>query len=203
MHTSKCCDQAPIISSCRLCSIHEHLANLQLHQILGSERTYGITTIIQETPIILKMLWIRAERLACVLPTREANSAVIVVPIFSPKTMAAPISNGSHPFRHMVRVSVILALDDCTMTVRSAPTNTKNRRLKNPQLVNWLRNSRTSCSLSRDYTIDLVWRSCTLFLLFRHRRFPKGSFSLRPGCLRKAIRWSHRQFSMYMDLASP
>src|SRR5690554_1214737 len=46
-------------------------------------RKKGKIRIAQATPITLNKEWIRADRFACTLPTVEANSAVIVVPIFS------------------------------------------------------------------------------------------------------------------------
>ena len=65
----------------------------------------------------------------------EANSAVIVVPIFSPKIIAAATSKGSHPFAHIVNVMAIAALEDCTTIVIIVPTSTKNNRENIPYSV--------------------------------------------------------------------
>ena len=53
-------------------------------------KKYGRAKTIQVTPTILNIECILADRLACTLPTNEANSAVMVVPIFSPNIIAAP-----------------------------------------------------------------------------------------------------------------
>ena len=64
------------------------------------------------TPKTLKTVWANAARLAFVFPTAAAILAVMVVPIFSPKTMAAAISNFNHPMSRNTRVSATVALDD-------------------------------------------------------------------------------------------
>ena len=51
----------------------------------------------------------------------------MVVPIFSPSTIAAAISKGIHPWVHMMRVMATVALDDCTMMVRMVPMMRKRR----------------------------------------------------------------------------
>ena len=50
-----------------------------------------------------------------------ARFAVIVVPMFSPKTMEAAMSNPIQPFAHMTRVSAIVADDDCISMVSAVP----------------------------------------------------------------------------------
>jgi hypothetical protein len=42
----------------------------------------------------------------------KAIFAVMVVPIFSPKTIAAAISKGIHPFVHIIKVIATVALED-------------------------------------------------------------------------------------------
>ena len=48
------------------------------------------------TPNTLKTKWANAARLACVLAVSAARLAVIVVPMFSPNTSAAPSCRGLH-----------------------------------------------------------------------------------------------------------
>ena len=49
----------------------------------------------------------------------------MVVPTFSPSTMAAAMGKSIHPLEHMIRVSAMVAADDCTTTVSRIPMNTK------------------------------------------------------------------------------
>ena len=62
-----------------------------------TERNGFKRIMIQSTPKILNMKWANAALLACTFPTNAAILAVIVVPMFSPNTSAAAISNGIHP----------------------------------------------------------------------------------------------------------
>ena len=66
----------------------------------------------QITPHTLNIVCDIAARLACVLPTDAAILAVIVVPIFSPSTIAHAILKGIHPMLSMIRVIAIVADDD-------------------------------------------------------------------------------------------
>ena len=86
----------------------------------------------QITPNRLNMVCDIAARLACVLPTDAAMFAVMVVPMFSPRTIAAPISNGIHPLLHITRVRAMVALDDWSTIVRIVPINTKISTEPNP-----------------------------------------------------------------------
>ena len=71
-------------------------------------------------------------RLACVLAVNAARLAVMVVPIFSPNTRAAPNSRLIQPLAHMISVIAIVAAEACTIMVSIVPMN-KNRRMeKNP-----------------------------------------------------------------------
>ena len=63
--------------------------------------------------------------------TNYANSAVSVVPIFSPSIMDAATSNGIQPLAVITNVKVIAALDDCIMIVSNAPTPTNINRDSN------------------------------------------------------------------------
>ena len=53
-----------------------------------------------------------AALLAETFATEAAMLAVIVVPMFSPRTIAAPISNGIQPLLHITRVRAMVALED-------------------------------------------------------------------------------------------
>ena len=66
-----------------------------------------------------------AARLAWVLPMEAAMFAVMVVPIFSPNTIAHAMLKGIHPMLSMMRVMAIVADDDCKTRVRIVP-NTRN-----------------------------------------------------------------------------
>ena len=87
-------------------------------------RNNGNINNIHETPIILNIEWIRADRLAWTFAIKEANSAVIVVPIFSPKTIAQATSKGIVPAATMASVNAIAADDDWITTVTRAPKKT-------------------------------------------------------------------------------
>ncbi len=64
-----------------------------------------------------------------------AMLAVMVVPMFSPNIIAAAISNGIHPFVHIINVMATVALDDWTMTVRRLPIPRKISREVYPMEV--------------------------------------------------------------------
>ena len=66
----------------------------------------------QSTPKTLKMVCDIAARLACVFPTEAAMLAVMVVPIFSPSTMAQAIPNGIHPMLSIMSVIAMVADED-------------------------------------------------------------------------------------------
>ena len=61
----------------------------------------------QTTPNRLNTVCDNAARLAEVLATEAAILAVMVVPIFSPKTIAHAILNGIHPMLSMISVMAI------------------------------------------------------------------------------------------------
>ena len=77
------------------------------------------------TPKTLKSVWAIAARRAFALPTAAAMLAVMVVPIFSPSTIAAPISNGIQPIFTIMSVSAIVADDDCNTRVSTVPRSRK------------------------------------------------------------------------------
>ena len=53
-----------------------------------------------------------AARFACVLPMEAAMLAVMVVPIFSPNTMAQAMWNGIQPMLSIMSVMAMVADDD-------------------------------------------------------------------------------------------
>ena len=81
---------------------------------------------------------------ACVLPIDAAMFAVIVVPIFSPRTIAQAIGNGIHPMLSMMRVMAIVADDDWRIRVSTVPKPRKRSTDPKPCDAQALTNSRTS-----------------------------------------------------------
>ena len=78
------------------------------------------------TPNTLNTRCANAALLACVLPVSAARLAVMVVPIFSPRTSAAPSSKLIQPFAHMISVIAIVAAEACTIMVSTVPISTKS-----------------------------------------------------------------------------
>ena len=94
--------------------------------ILPTKAVNGLNNInAQITPKRLKMVCDIAARLACVLPTDAAIFAVMVVPIFSPNTIAHAMWKGIHPMLSIMRVMAMVADDDCSTNVKTVP-NAKN-----------------------------------------------------------------------------
>ena len=58
--------------------------------------------------------------------------AVIVVPIFSPSTIAHAILNGIQPMLSIMRVMAIVADDDCSTSVSTVPNRRKISTDPNP-----------------------------------------------------------------------
>ena len=96
------------------------------------------------TPKRLKNECANAARFALTLATAAAMLAVIVVPMFSPNTMAAAISNGIQPMLIIIRVSAMVALDDCSTNVSSVPMTKKMSIDPNPKPVQRVMNERIS-----------------------------------------------------------
>ena len=69
------------------------------------------------------------------MPVNAARLAVMVVPIFSPKTNAAPNSKLIHPLAHIINVMAIVAAEACTIIVRMVPMSTNSRMEKKPMSV--------------------------------------------------------------------
>ena len=71
------------------------------------------------------MVCVKAARLAAGFAIEAAILAVMVVPIFSPSTMAAAILKGIQPKLSITKVSAMVALDDCSTKVRIVPISVK------------------------------------------------------------------------------
>lgn len=123
-------------TSCAIPFMNQIMINvlIRLKKVWKSERAYEVETgspeltpginlemkpikgwkinSIQITPNRLKTVCAKAALLAETLAGRAAMLAVMVVPMFSPKTIAAASSKGIHPLAHMIRVIAIVALDD-------------------------------------------------------------------------------------------
>ena len=88
----------------------------------------GLKSIkIQQTPIRLKTRCALAARFAVAFAMRAAMFAVIVVPMFSPKTKAAATSKPIKPCEHITSVTAIIAEEDWTITVSIVPIKTNNK----------------------------------------------------------------------------
>ena len=85
-----------------------------------------------------------AARLACVFPTDAAMLAVMVVPIFSPKTIAQAMLNGIQPMLSMMSVIAIVADDDWSTSVRIVPNARNNNTEPKPCADHAVTNSSTS-----------------------------------------------------------
>ena len=77
------------------------------------------------TPNMLNTVCASAALFEYLLPTAAAMFAVMVVPMFSPSTIAQAISNLIHPILSIIRVMAILALEDCSTRVRRVPKTRK------------------------------------------------------------------------------
>ena len=86
----------------------------------------------QITPNILNTKCAIAALRDCVLPVKAAKLAVMVVPIFSPKTNAAPSSKLIQPLAHIIKVIAIVAAEACTIMVSTVPIRTKRITEANP-----------------------------------------------------------------------
>ena len=77
-----------------------------------SFRKYGKSISAHITPNTLNTVWASAARFAEGFPTAAAMLAVIVVPMFSPSTIAHAMSNLIHPKFSIMIVRAIVALED-------------------------------------------------------------------------------------------
>ena len=84
-------------------------------------RNIGNMASTHNTPNTLNRKCANAALFAVVLATMAARFAVIVVPMFSPNTMDAAISNPIHPLAHMTSVNAIVAEEDCISIVKAVP----------------------------------------------------------------------------------
>ena len=91
--------------------------------ILPTKLKNGLNNInAQITPNTLNIVCDKAARLADGLPTEAAMLAVMVVPIFSPRTIAHAIGKGIHPMLSIIRVMAMVADEDWRMRVSIVPT---------------------------------------------------------------------------------
>ncbi len=84
---------------------------------------------------MLKVVCASAALFAEIFAGIAAMLAVMVVPIFSQSTMAAPSSYEIQPLLTMIKVMAIVALDDCTIIVRMVPINKKISTEPKPEFV--------------------------------------------------------------------
>ena len=90
-------------------------------------RNHGNTESTQITPKTLKNVCARAARFEVVFPIEAATFAAMVVPIFSPRIIAAAILNGMIPWVMSNMIIAIVAAEDWKQTVSKVPIN-KNIR---------------------------------------------------------------------------
>ena len=82
----------------------------------------GLDTLLQYDEVVLMNY-----TLAGPVGDVAAMFAVIVVPMFSPKTKAAATSKPIKPCEHITRVTAIIAEEDWTITVSIVPIKTNNK----------------------------------------------------------------------------
>ena len=82
--------------------------------------------------------------MASMFPTEAAMFAVMVVPIFSPRTIAAAISNCIQPIFSIIRVRATVALEDCSTRVSMVPRARKRSTEPKPCPDQVWMNPRTS-----------------------------------------------------------
>ena len=96
------------------------------------------------TPKRLNMVCDMAARFAWVLPTEAAILAVMVVPMFSPNTIAQAILNGIQPMLSIMSVMAIVADEDWSTRVRMVPKARKMSTDAKPWLDHVFTKSSTS-----------------------------------------------------------
>ena len=82
--------------------------------------------------------------MACTFPTNAAIFAVTVVPIFSPKIIAAAIGKSIHPWTSITNVIVVEAEDDWVNRVSAVPIKINIIVDQNPKSVKLLRSAKIS-----------------------------------------------------------
>ena len=98
-------------------------------------RKNGKAMVIQTTPKVLNIRWALAARLADTFAIVAAKFAVIVVPIFSPRTRAAAVSNPIQPLLAITSVSAMVAEEDWMITVSRVPIKRKIKNEPKPRSV--------------------------------------------------------------------
>ena len=90
-------------------------------------RNSGNMASTHNTPKTLKTVWAMAARLAVVFPTDAAIFAAIVVPMFSPRIIAAASLNGITPVVIRSMIIAMVAAEDWKQTVITVPIKRKRR----------------------------------------------------------------------------
>jgi hypothetical protein len=100
----------------------ESLKTSRTNRIYRSRRK-----ILKSASVTLKIVWLRATCFLTLFPPRETRSAVEVVPIFAPIIITHIAGKVMICDESAVSQSKIMALLDCSATVRRVP-NKKNQR---------------------------------------------------------------------------
>ena len=91
-----------------------------------SFRNHGKMQSTQMTPKTLNTVWAMAALLDVVLPTEAAMLAAMVVPIFSPRIIAAASLNGITPVVMRSMMIAIVAAEDWKQMVSTVPISRKS-----------------------------------------------------------------------------
>ena len=78
-------------------------------------------------PTVFTRTWTSAARHASRDLPIAARTAVIAVPIFAPRMIAIPVSSSSSPLAPITMTMPVVALDDCTRPVNTAPISRPTR----------------------------------------------------------------------------
>ena len=119
-------------------------------------------------PITLNITCAVAACFAALLPPKEARTAVIVVPILSPKIMAMATSRGISPWEAIAIVKPTVAALACTSMVTMVPAKTARIRCS-------LKGRNNSCLPSKN---DIAF--CIIPIPMKRREKPT---SPAPSCL--------------------
>ena len=104
---------------------------------------------IQMTPNTLKTVWARAALFADVFPTAAAMFAVIVVPMFSPRTIAQASGKSISPDVVRSMVMAMVALEAWSTIVRMVPARRNMISDQNPKPVKCEKNTSIASLLLR------------------------------------------------------
>ena len=110
---------------------------------------------IQITPNTLNSVCARAARFAEVFPTAAAIFAVMVVPMFSPRTIAQASSKSISPEVVRSMVMAMVALDACRTIVRMVPARRNMMSDQNPNSVKCAKNATIASLLLSNVPAEL------------------------------------------------